>query len=85
MPEKTMLCVRCGELVPQGTCTCGDRQELADCGAKSATFIDLLGKELGRLLDWHDSVRREMPLVPSPNYIDEVRAAYNAWKAWRDS
>ena len=83
MTDKTMLCARCGELVPQGTCTCGDKQELADCGGKSAMFVNLLGEELGRLLDWHDAVRREMRIVPSPHYIDEVKAAYNAWIDWR--
>jgi len=25
---KAQLCVRCGELIPQGCCTCGPRQEL---------------------------------------------------------
>lgn len=34
MPKETMMCARCGELVPQGTCTCGYRQELVPCNGK---------------------------------------------------
>jgi hypothetical protein len=80
--KMTMLCVRCGELVPEGTCNCGNKQELRPCGGKSSTLVDLLGQELGRLLSWHDRVRELTPLVPSPNYIDEIRAAYDAWREW---
>ena len=29
---ETRLCTTCGELVPQGSCTCGDKQELVKLG-----------------------------------------------------
>jgi len=77
---KTQLCVRCGELVPQGCCTCGDKQELSPLSSRSPELADVVGKALGKLLLWHDEVRRHVPFVPSPIYIEEVRAAHTAWK-----
>ena len=31
---ETKICLNCGELVPQGCCTCGTRQELAELAAQ---------------------------------------------------
>jgi len=80
---KTMLCARCGELVPQGCCTCGDRQELVETSSRWPVMMEIMGQALENMLLWHDAVRREAPLVPSPNYIEDCRAAYNAWKSWQ--
>lgn len=81
---KTMLCVRCGELIPQGCCTCGPQQELVRTGSRWPEVMEVIGRELGRMLDWHDAARREAgPILPSPYYIDDCRAAYFAWKDWQ--
>jgi len=78
--SKTQLCVRCSELVPQGCCTCGEKQELTPLSRQSPELAETVGDALGKMLLWHDAVRREVGLVPSPNYIEEVRAAYKAWE-----
>ena len=76
---ETKLCARCGELVPQGCCTCGDKQELVPVNSRMGEFIELLAMELDRMLTWHDIVRRKEPIIPSPWHIEETRAAYAAW------
>lgn len=77
---KTQLCVRCGELVPQGCCTCGDKQELQPLSKRSPELAEVIADALGKMLLWHDAVQHNMPLVPSPDYIEEMRAAYTAWE-----
>ncbi len=74
------LCVRCGELVPQGCCTCGPRQELRPLTTRSRELQEAVADALRLMLLWHDAIKVNMPLVPSPDYIEEVRTAYTAWE-----
>jgi hypothetical protein len=80
---KTMLCAHCGELVPEGTCNCGPKSELVETDARWPELMELLAQGLKGMLLWHDAVRREATIVPSPGYIEDCRAAYNAWREWR--
>ena len=78
---ETKLCARCGELVPQGCCTCGDKRELVPVNSRSPELTEVLAMELGRMLSWHDAIREEAPIIlPSPWHIEESRAAHTAWK-----
>ena len=77
---KTQLCVRCGELVPQGCCTCGDKQELKPLGWQPPDLAQVMGDALGKLLEWHDEIRQYMGPCATPYDIEEIRAAYAAWK-----
>ena len=76
---KTMLCARCGELVPHGCCTCGPEQELVPV-SREPEFVDLLAMELGRMLDWYDIVTKHTNLI-GLRHIEETRAVYEAWKS----
>ena len=76
--DLTRLCIRCGELVPQGCCTCGPRQELAPIPKDD--LAPVLGDALGKLLVWYDAVTHYISRVPRHTHIEEIKAAYNAWK-----
>jgi len=79
---ETKICLNCGELVPQGCCTCGTRQELAD-GLRVETLEQQVERVEGfywhvhhdTLLEWcYDyEERREYILAHKPPEERELR------------
>ncbi len=48
---KTQLCVTCNELVPEGCCTCGDKQELKPLGTDPTFSCPACGQAFYKTAD----------------------------------